>query len=384
MTSTTAYLSSRVFDGEKIHANTALLVGDGKVAGLCLKDQVPDGVETVDLGEGILTPGLIDLQVNGGGGLMLGDAETVDDIERICAAHVCLGTTALTPTLITDTPAITRKVVDLGIAAWAKGVKGFHGLHLEGPHLFTGRKGAHDPDLIRPLTSEDMSLYLRAARELPSLIMTLAPETVPPEQISELSDAGIHVSLGHSGATYRQCRTAAEAGASMVTHLFNAMSPLQHREPGLVGAALDLGSLNVGIIADGVHVDPVAMQVAIKAKTGPGKIFIVTDAMSQTGTDVTSFFLSGREIFRRNGTLTLADGTLAGADIDLPASLRFLTETLKLPLEAALAMATSDPADVLGRPLGHLEEGYPADFVQFNNALEVQNVWIAGEKQAVD
>lgn len=384
MTSTTAYLSSRVFDGEKIHANTALLVDDGKVAGLCLKDRVPDGVETVDLGEGILTPGLVDLQVNGGGGLMLGDAETVDDIERICAAHVCLGTTALTPTLITDTPAITRKVVDLGIAAWAKGVKGFHGLHLEGPHLFTGRKGAHDPDLIRPLTSEDMSLYLRAARELPSLIMTLAPETVPPEQISELSDAGIHVSLGHSGATYRQCRTAVEAGASMVTHLFNAMSPLQHREPGLVGAALDLGSLNVGIIADGVHVDPVAMQVAIKAKTGPGKIFIVTDAMSQTGTDVTSFFLSGREIFRRNGTLTLADGTLAGADIDLPASLRFLTETLKLPLEAVLAMATSDPADVLGRPLGHLEEGYPADFVQFSNALEVQNVWIAGEKQAVD
>ena len=384
MTSTTAYLSSRVFDGEKIHANTALLVGDGKVAGLCLKERVPDGVETVDLGEGILTPGLIDLQVNGGGGLMLGDAETVNDIERICAAHVCLGTTALTPTLITDTPAITRKVVDLGIAAWAKGVKGFHGLHLEGPHLFTGRKGAHDPDLIRPLTSEDMSLYLRAARELPSLIMTLAPETVPPEQISELSDAGIHVSLGHSGATYRQCRTAVEAGASMVTHLFNAMSPLQHREPGLVGAALDLGSLNVGIIADGVHVDPVAMQVAIKAKTGPGKIFIVTDAMSQTGTDVTSFFLGGREIFRRNGTLTLADGTLAGADIDLPASLRFLTETLKLPLEAVLAMATSDPADVLGRPLGHLEKGYPADFVQFSNALEVQNVWIAGEKQAVD
>ncbi|AMN53581.1 N-acetylglucosamine-6-phosphate deacetylase [Labrenzia sp. CP4] len=380
MTSTTAYLCSRVFDGEKIHANAALLVEDGKVAGLLSADKVPVGVETVDLGDGILAPGLIDLQVNGGGGLMLGDAETVDDIERICAAHVSLGTTALTPTLITDTPDVTRKVVDLAIAAWSRGVKGFHGLHLEGPHLFAGRKGAHDPNLIRPLNREDMALYLRAARELPSLIMTVAPETVPPEQMRELADAGIHVSLGHSGATYRQCKTAAEAGASMVTHLFNAMSPLQHREPGLVGAALDLGALNVGIIADGVHVDPVAMRVALKSKTGPGRIFIVTDAMSQTGTDVTSFFLGGREIFRRDGTLTLEDGTLAGADIDLPASLRFLTGTLELPVEAALAMATSDPADVLGRPLGRFEEGYPADFVQLGNAYEVEGVWIAGEQ----
>ncbi|TYC65859.1 N-acetylglucosamine-6-phosphate deacetylase [Stappia sp. BW2] len=382
MTSRTAYLCSQVFDGEKIHANTALLVEEGKVAGLCPAEQVPAGMASKDLGDGLLTPGLIDLQVNGGGGLMLGDAETVDDIERICAAHVNLGTTALMPTLITDTPETTRKVVDLGIAAWARGVKGFHGLHLEGPHLFVGRKGAHDPDLIRPLTREDMSLYLRAAREMPSLIMTVAPETVPPEQMRELADAGIHVSLGHSNATYRQCKTAAEAGASMVTHLFNAMSPLQHREPGVVGAALDLGALNVGIIADGVHVDPVAMRVAFKSKTGPGRIFIVTDAMSQTGTDVTSFFLGGREIFRRNGTLTLEDGTLAGADIDLPASLKFLTETLQLPLETALAMATSDPADVLGRPLGRFEEGFPADFVQFGKNFGVESVWIAGQQQA--
>lgn len=382
MTSRTAYLCSRVFDGEKIHANTALLVENGEVAGLCPAEQVPPGVASKDLGDGLLTPGLIDIQVNGGGGLMLGDAETVEDIERICAAHVNLGTTALMPTLITDTPETTRKVVDLGIAAWARGVKGFHGLHLEGPHLFVGRKGAHDPDLIRPLTREDMSLYLRAARELPSLIMTVAPETVPPEQMRELADAGIHVSLGHSNATYRQCKSAAEAGASMVTHLFNAMSPLQHREPGVVGAALDLGALNVGIIADGVHVDPVAMRVAFKSKVGPGRIFIVTDAMSQTGTDVTSFFLGGREIFRRNGTLTLEDGTLAGADIDLPASLKFLTETLQLPLETALAMATSDPADVLGRPLGRFEEGFPADFVQFSNDFSVESVWIAGQQQA--
>lgn len=382
MTAPTAYLCSRIFDGETIHLGMALLVADGRVGGLCAQDQLPTDAQIVDLGDGLLTPGLIDLQVNGGGGLMLGDAKSIADIERICAAHLTLGTTALTPTLITDTPETTQKVVNLGIEAWAKGVPGFQGLHLEGPHLFAGRKGAHDPDLIRPMSDKDMALYLRAARELPSLIMTVAPETVRPDQIAELASAGVHVSLGHSGASYELCRQAVEAGASLVTHLFNAMSPLQHREPGLVGAALDLGALSAGIIADGVHVDPVAMRVALKAKSGPGRIFLVTDAMSQTGTDVTSFFLGGREIFRRGGTLTLADGTLAGADIDLPASLRFLTGTLEMPLETALAMATSDPADVLARPLGRLEEGYPADFVLFGENLAVDGVWLGGERQA--
>jgi len=379
MTGQTAYRSSRIFDGDSIHQDAALLVEGAKIAGICAADALPAGASEVDLGDGVLAPGLIDLQVNGGGGLMLGDAECVEDIARICHAHLTLGTTALTPTLITDTPETTRKVVKLGIEAWARGVRGFHGLHLEGPHLFKGRKGAHDPDLIRPMTEDDIELYLFAARQLPSLILTVAPETVTPEQIRRLAEAGIHVSLGHSGATYKECKAAAEAGASLVTHLFNAMSPLQHREPGLVGAALDLGALNVGLIADGVHVDPVAMKIALKAKTGPGKIFLVTDAMSQTGTDVISFTLGGREIFRRDGTLTLADGTLAGADIDLPASLKYLTGTLDMPLETALSMATSDPADVLGRPMGRLVEGASADFVCFDDEFAVADVWVSGQ-----
>lgn len=379
MTAATAYLCNRVFDGRKLHENVALLVAEGVITGLVPDAQLDESVRKVDLGEGILAPGLIDLQVNGGGGLMLGDAETVEDIARICHAHLQLGTTALTPTLITDTPATTRKVVKLGIEAWARGVRGFHGLHLEGPHLFKGRKGAHDPDLIRPMTEDDIELYLFAARQLPSLIVTIAPETVTPDQVMQLSEAGIHVSLGHSGASYRECKAAADAGASCVTHLFNAMSPLQHREPGLVGAALDLGSLSAGLIADGVHVDPVAMKVALKAKTGPGRIFLVTDAMSQTGTDVTSFHLGGREIFRRDGTLTLADGTLAGADIDLPASLRYLTGTLQMPVDAALAMATGDPADFLGRPMGYLEQGRAADLVHFDKDFGVASVWVNGQ-----
>ncbi|ASP32678.1 N-acetylglucosamine-6-phosphate deacetylase [Labrenzia sp. VG12] len=379
MTAATAYLCSRIFDGRTLHEKAALVVAGGVVSDLVSIDQLDENQRQVDLGSGILAPGLIDLQVNGGGGLMLGDAESVEDMARICHAHLRLGTTALTPTLITDTPETTRKVVKLGIEAWAHGVRGFQGLHLEGPHLFKGRKGAHDPDLIRPMTEDDIELYLFAARQLPSLILTIAPETVTPDQVQRLAEAGIHVSLGHSGASYQECKAAAEAGASCVTHLFNAMSPLQHREPGLVGAALDLGSLSAGLIADGVHVDPVAIKVALKAKNGPGRIFLVTDAMSQTGTDVTSFHLGGREIFRRDGTLTLADGTLAGADIDLPASLRYLTGTLNMPVDAALAMATADPADFLGRPLGHLQQGRAADLVHLDEDFGVAGVWINGQ-----
>ncbi|WP_299813632.1 N-acetylglucosamine-6-phosphate deacetylase [uncultured Roseibium sp.] len=379
MTGATAYRCKEIFDGDKIHRDSALLVDGGLISGLCAVCDIPDGHADIDLGAGVLSPGLVDLQVNGGGGLMLGEAQSVEDIAAICAAHVQLGTTALTPTLITDTPETTTRVIDLAVKAWTGGVPGFHGLHLEGPHLFAGRKGAHDADLIRPMTDDDISLYLTAAKHLPSLMITVAPETVSGKQIARLVEAGIHVSLGHSDASYDQCRQAVEAGASCVTHLFNAMSPLRHREPGLVGAALDLGVLDVGLIADGIHVDPVAMKIALKAKTGPGRVFLVTDAMSQTGTSVTSFMLGGREILRRNGRLTLEDGTLAGADIDLPASLRYLRDNLDLGLETALAMVTSGPADVLKRPLGRLKQGRSADFVHFSADLVVGGVWLSGK-----
>ncbi|MEM9633808.1 MAG: N-acetylglucosamine-6-phosphate deacetylase [Pseudomonadota bacterium] len=375
----TAFICHRVFDGEKIRSNAALLVEAGCVSGISSPEDIPEAFHQVILDEGIVAPGLIDLQVNGGGGLMLGDAESVADIERICDAHVRLGTTALTPTLITDSPEVTRKVVELGIEAWKDRVPGFQGLHLEGPHLFAGRKGAHDANLIRPMNDEDVRLYLRAADQLPNLIITLAAETVRPDQIATLSGAGVHISLGHSGASYEECSIAVDAGASCVTHLYNAMSPLQHREPGMVGAALDLGGLSAGLIADGVHVDPVAIKIALKSKTGPGRIFLVTDAMSQTGTDVTSFFLGGREIFRSDGMLKLADGTLAGADIDLPSSLRYLTEVVKVDLETALAMATRYPADFLEKPIGRFSEGQPADFVHLGDDFSVNSVWMKGQ-----
>lgn len=375
-----AYFSSAIFDGASLRKGVALLVEGSRVAGVVPGAEVPGDHEKIDLGDGILSPGLIDLQVNGGGGLMLGEIESLEDLALICRAHVGLGTTALLPTLITDTPENTLRVLEIaGIAAREK-VPGFAGLHLEGPHLDPSRKGAHDARLIRPMEARDLEAYLEAARVLPSLMITVAPEAVSPDQIRSLTEAGVIVALGHSNATYDAVYASVEAGAACITHLYNAMSPLAHRDPGMVGAALNIGQLHAGLIADGVHVDPAAVEIALRAKKGPGAIFLVTDAMAVAGTGRTEFSLGGRRILRAYGRLTLEDGTLAGADITLPAALRFLQEQVGLSLETALAMATDRPARVLGRAgeIGALTTGARADFIQLARGGEVVSVWLGG------
>ncbi len=378
-----AYFSSAIFDGANLREAMALLVEGGRVTGVVPAAEVPGNHEKIDLGEGILSPGLVDLQVNGGGGLMLGDIESVDDLARICRAHIGLGTTALLPTLITDTPENTRKVMEIGGEAARRKVPGFAGLHLEGPHLDPVRKGAHDARLIRPMDQLDLDIYLEAARTLPSLMMTVAPEAVAPDQIRKLTKAGVIVSLGHSNATYDAVYACVEAGASCMTHLYNAMSPLAHRDPGMVGAGLNIGQLHAGLIADGVHVDPAAVEIALRAKKGPGAIFLVTDAMAVAGTGLTEFKLGGRRILRTDGCLTLEDGTLAGADISLPAAIRFLQDEVGLTLETALRMATSLPAATIGRQdaLGGLVSGVRADFIQISSDGSVRSVWLGGVQQ---
>jgi N-acetylglucosamine-6-phosphate deacetylase len=375
-----AYFSSAIFDGATLREGVALLVVGDCVTGLVPTAEVPDDYEKIDLGDGTLAPGLVDLQVNGGGGLMLGEIESVDDLTRICRAHIGLGTTALLPTLITDTPENTRKVLEIGGEAVRQKVPGFAGLHLEGPHLDPARKGAHDARLIRPMEARDLDIYLEAARTLPSLMMTVAPEAVTPDQIRKLAEAGVIVSLGHSNATYDAVYAFVEAGATCMTHLYNAMSPLAHREPGMVGAALNIGQLHAGLIADGVHVDPAAVEIALRAKKGPGAIFLVTDAMAVAGTTQTEFLLGGRRILRAESRLTLEDGTLAGADITLPAAIRFLQEDVGVSLETALRMATSLPAATIGRQdaLGCLVSRVRADFVQIIPDGSVRSVWLGG------
>jgi N-acetylglucosamine-6-phosphate deacetylase len=384
MTRTIVLSGARIFDGYSHRDGAALLLSDDTISDIVAEDAISSGFERVGLNGGLLAPGFIDLQVNGGGGVLFNEQPTVEGIRRICEAHARFGTTALLVTLITDTPDVTKRAIDAGIEAHALKVPGFLGLHLEGPHLSTEKRGAHRLDLIRPMPDRDVETLCEARRSLPNLMVTVAPEAVAEAQIAALAGAGICVSLGHTGATAERAKQAFKAGARCVTHLFNAMSGLTHREPGLVGAALNTDAVFAGLIADGHHVLPDAINIALRSKSGDGKIFLVTDAMSTVGSDQTVFELNGRQIFRRNGRLTLADGTLAGADLDMNAAVRFIAGNTDLPLAEALRMASLYPARCLGieATRGHLGRGAVADLVHIDDDATVRSVWISGVRRA--
>ena len=371
----TAFTGAAVFDGWTVAPDAVLVVEDGRVAEVATA--VPAGAAEVRLDGGTLAPGLIDLQVNGGGGRMVDGAADADLIAHVCAAHARLGATGILPTLITDTPAATRAVVAAGVAAAKVGVPGFLGLHLEGPHLDLRRKGAHDPGLIRPMDADDLAMLEDAARALPALMVTLAPSAATPEQIARLAAAGAVVSLGHAECTAAEAQAAFAAGAACATHLFNAMSQMGNREPGLVGAVL-AGTAAAGLIADGVHVAPEVLRIALAAR--PEGLFAVSDAMAVAGTGADRFLLGGREILRAGGRLTLADGTLAGADLSLPQALGVLTgPSVGLDPARALAMATRVPADLIGRgDIGRLSPGARADLVHLDTGMALRAVWRGG------
>ena len=338
-----------IFDGEMILTGYAARFSEGQFEALVPESGIAGGENVVDLSGDILSPGYVDLQVNGGGGIMFNDDPSVETLGRIASAHRNLGATSILPTLITDTPTKTRAAIAAAIEAVQAGVPGIAGLHLEGPHLSERRKGAHDAALIRPMEDADMEAILAAARVLPALMVTLAPENVSVKRVEALTRAGIIVSLGHTDASFETCMTYARAGARCATHLFNAMSQLGSREPGLVGAALSCCDMSAGLIADTVHVHAQTMRAAFAAKRGPGRFFLVSDAMAVAGTPLESFQLEGRQIHRKNGRLTLQDGTLAGADLDLTTAVRVLTGKVGIPLPQALAAATTIPAALIGR-----------------------------------
>ncbi|MCB2136744.1 MAG: N-acetylglucosamine-6-phosphate deacetylase [Rhodobacteraceae bacterium] len=377
----TLFEGATVFDGHQLRQG-GLLVDGSRFAGILPAGERPDGTDAQPLAGGLLVPGFVDLQVNGGDGVMLNDSPTAATIGRMVRAHERLGTLTMLPTLITDRSEVLRATVDAAVRYLAEGGAGIAGLHLEGPHLSIARKGAHDPALIRPMTEADLVALIAAKARLPHLMVTLAPESATPDQISRLSRAGIVVALGHTDSGYQACRTAMAAGATVATHLFNAMSQIGNREPGLAGAVLRSPSCHAGLIADGIHVDPEVIAVAMQAKAGPGQIFLVTDAMAPAGSDISEFTLNGRTIRRENGRLTLADGTLAGADLDMATALRVMTGRVGLALDRALAMATSVPATVMGiqERAGYIEAGQSADFVHLSDDLVVRSVWRGGNR----
>lgn len=377
MSTLTAYTGARIFDGTHWHDNAALVVD-----GTCVHDigPVPADASEIRLDGGLLVPGFVDLQVNGGGGHLIGPGTTLDDLATVCATHARFGVTALLPTLITDTETVTDAVLATAAAATRASLPGFLGLHLEGPHLSIARKGAHDLALIRPMTEADLVRLERARGTLSHLLVTVAAETVAPEQIARLARAGVVVSIGHSDASFEVAAAAIRAGATMATHLFNAMSQMGNRDPGLVGAALHHRTVSAGLIADGIHVHPATIGIALRAKQSPGRIFLVSDSMSQAGTDIASFQLNGRTIHRRDGALRLDDGTLAGADLTMDAAVRFMHIRFGLDLDETLRMASTWPATAIGAStLGDLQPGREASFVHLSADLAVRSTWIAGK-----
>ena len=368
----TTLAATRIFDGQRFLTDHAVVIDGGRIAAVVPAAEAGSALRL----DGTLAPAFLDLQVNGGGGLMVGGDTDPAALRHICATHQRLGCAGVLPTLITDTPDATAAVIAAVIRA--VGAPGFLGLHLEGPHLDPRRHGAHDPALIRPMTPEDLARLCDAARALPVLMVTLAPEAATPDQIAALSRAGAIVSLGHTDCDHDTACAAFAAGARCATHLFNAMSPLGHRAPGLVGAVL-AGDAHAGLIADGIHVHPAAMRAALAARaTG---IFLVTDCMGFAGTDLTEMALNGRTIQRRDGRLTLADGTLAGADLRMDQAIRVLVDQVGIAPERALAMATSEPARAAGLSdaYGALRAGRRADLVLLDDGLRLQSVWIAGQ-----
>lgn len=359
---------ARIFDGATLREGE-IGIRDGRFT-------AAGGGRRIDLGGGVLAPGLIDLQVNGGGGIMLDGEATVERIATICAAHARLGTTGLLPTLITNSPAATRSVLAAGIAAVTR-VPGFLGLHLEGPHIDPRRPGCHPPQHIRPMTEEDIEILLEAKTGLPALMLTVAPEAVSGAQISRLAAAGILVSLGHTDATRAEAAAAIQAGARGITHIFNAMSQLGSREPGMVGAALGT-SVAVGLIADGIHVAPETMRLALRL--AGERIYLITDAMAPAGSALTEFPLAGRRILRQDGALRLENGTLAGADLTLAEAVRNVI-ALGIAPQDALAMASSRPARLIGAN-ARIAEGLPADLVHFDDDWRLGRVWQGGQTKS--
>lgn len=353
----------------------AVGVLDGRIAWVGHASEAPLGVEVIDLAEDLLAPGFIDLQVNGGGGVLLNDEPTADAMRRIADAHRQFGTTSLLPTLISDTPEVMRQALAAAREALAQRVPGVLGLHLEGPYLCDERRGVHCEAHFRVPDAPELELLTQHG--LPHVLLTLAPERVDAALIARLQAAGVRLAAGHSAASYEQAQAAFELGVRGVTHLFNAMPPWSGRAPGLVGAALLDERVYCGLIVDGHHLHPATLRLALRMK--PGRCFLVSDAMPPVGSDIDEFSLDGRRIWVRNGRLETADGVLAGAFLDMATAVRTCLEQSGLPLEEVLRMASTYPADFIGaHDRGRIRAGTVADLVQLSPSLDVVRTWVAG------
>ena len=374
-----AVAAAAIFDGEVARNNGAVIIEGERIAAVVPRRDVAAGIPLRELPDGAwLAPGFIDVQVNGGGDVLFNNEPTPEGIAKIAAAHRRFGTTGLLPTLITDSD---DKMLAARAAADAamQTLPGVLGIHFEGPFLSPEKCGVHDPSLMRapnPLHGELFSGHSGVT------LVTLAPERVPDGFIRSLAGAGVRVSLGHSMATYEQTRSAIADGLTGFTHLFNAMRPLQAREPGPIAAALESPGCWYGLIVDGIHVAPAMLRLALK---GAGAPILVTDAMPNVGGGKKSFTLYGSEIIVEGQRVTMKDGTLAGSGIDMASAVRNCVKLLGVPLADALRFASRSPAEFLGlgSRFGRIAPGYLADMVVLDPAdVRVLGPYLSGGYQS--
>lgn len=371
---------ARVLTAHGWRDDLAVLVEGERIAALLPHDHAAVRAAQVhDLGGALLLPGFIDVQVNGGGGALFNAAPTVATIHTIGAAHRRFGTTGFLPTLISDSVDTMRAALAAVEQAFDEGVPGLLGIHLEGPYLAPARKGVHDPKWFHLPGEEELALLCAPHRGV--RLVTLAPERVPHETIARLAAAGVIVNAGHTAADHATIRAALAAGVRGFTHLFNAMTPLGSREPGVVGAALDDPGSWCGIIADGHHVHPASLRVAIAAKLR-GKMLLVTDAMPPVGADDPRYVLNGETITVKDGICQTAQGVLAGSALDMASAVRNTVQMLGLPLDEAARMASTYPADFLGLGASHgrIAVGCRADLVALDDDCRVRRSWIGGSE----
>lgn len=374
----TALMGARIWDGATWHDQHALVIEHGRVETMLPADTVPTAMPVERLDGGVLLPGFVDTQVNGGGGVLFNDEPTVDGIAAIAAAHRQFGTTAMLPTLISDDLGVVAQAIAAVDDAIQAGVPGIAGIHIEGPFLNPGKRGIHDAGKFRSLDADDVALLssLKHGRTL----VTLAPELAPDSAIAALVKAGVVVAAGHTLASYDDMQRAIGEGLSGVTHLFNAMTQMESRAPGVVGASLD-SDLVCGIIVDGHHVHPATLRSAYRAK-GQRQLMLVTDAMPTVGSAMTHFTLGATKVAAAEGALRSPDGTLAGSDLDMARALRNCVDMMRVDLGSASQMASTTPADFIGigKTCGQIAPGYRADLVHLDDALNLSAVWTAGRK----
>jgi N-acetylglucosamine-6-phosphate deacetylase len=353
-----------------------LIIENGKIAAIVPTAELPLKLQSHALAGGSLIPGFIDTQVNGGGGMLFNDAPSVEGLKIIAAAHRRFGTTAMMPTLISDDLATVALAIAAVDDAIDQGVLGIIGIHLEGPFLNASKKGIHDAGTFRTL--DDDAIDLLSSLKNGRTIVTLAPEQAPKGAIAKLAERGVIISAAHSMASYEEMEAAIAEGLTGITHLFNAMTPLESRAPGMVGAAF-AHPLFAGIIVDGHHVHAGALKAAYRAK-GANELMLVTDAMSTVGSDQKSFTLGGQTITEADGALRSADGTLAGSTLSMDQALRNAVSMIGVDLAKASRIASLTPARFLGLDdRGSIAVGNTADMVHLNEAMEVQQVWSAGQ-----